>query len=97
MHSFQWRHNERDGVSDHRRLDCLLNCLFSRKWNKTSKLRVTGLCEGNLPVTGGFPSQMTSNAENVSIRWRYHVRCSIAVANISNITTNIADFLDAHE
>ena len=28
--------------------------------------RVTGLCAGNSPVTGEFPAQMTSNAENVS-------------------------------
>ena len=28
---------------------------------KASKLRVTGLCEGNSPVTGEFPSQMASN------------------------------------
>ena len=25
--ALQWRHNEREGVSNHRRLDCLLNCL----------------------------------------------------------------------
>ena len=31
---------------------------------KISKLRVTGLCEGNPPVNGGFPSQRASNAEN---------------------------------
>ena len=36
------------------------------------KLRVTGLCEGNSPVTGEFPAQKTSNAENVSIWWRHH-------------------------
>ena len=35
----QWRHNERDGVSNHRRLDCLLNRLFRRWSKKTSKLR----------------------------------------------------------
>ena len=40
---------------------------------KTSKLRVTGLCEGNLPVTGEFPAQKDSNAENVYIWWRHHV------------------------
>ena len=50
-----WRHNERDGVSNHRRLDCLLNRLYRRISNKTSKLCVTGFCEGNPPVTGGFP------------------------------------------
>ena len=38
---------------------------------KTSKLRVTGLCAGNSPVTGEFPAQMASNAENVSIWWRH--------------------------
>ena len=41
------RHNEHDGVSNHRRLDCLLNDLFRRRSKKTTKLRVTGLCEGN--------------------------------------------------
>ena len=35
--------------------------------------RVNGLCEGNSPVTGEFPAQRTSNAENVSIWWRHHV------------------------
>ena len=39
---------------------------------KTSKLRVTGLCAGNSPVTGVFPAQMASNAENVPIWWRHH-------------------------
>ena len=29
-------------------------------------------CEGNPPVTCGFPSKRASNAENVSIRWRHH-------------------------
>ena len=38
---------------------------------KTSKLRVTGLCVGNSPVTGEFPAQRTSTAENVSIWWRH--------------------------
>ena len=39
---------------------------------KTSKLRVTGLCEGNSPVTGEFPTQMASNAQKASIWWRHH-------------------------
>ena len=47
-------------------------CLFRRSSKKTSKLRVTGLCEGNSPVTGEFPAQMASDAENVSIWWRHH-------------------------
>ena len=34
---FQWRHNERDGVSNHRRLDALLNRLFRRLSKKKIK------------------------------------------------------------
>ena len=37
------------------------------------KLRVTGLCDENSPVTGEFPAQRASNAENASIWWRHHV------------------------
>ena len=33
---------------------------------------VTGLCEGNSPVTGELPPQKASNAEDVSIWWRHH-------------------------
>ena len=71
----QWCNNEHDGVSNHRRLDCLLNCLFRRRSKRTSKLRVTGLCKGNPPVTRGFPSQRASNAQNVFISWRRHEIC----------------------
>ena len=70
-HSFRWRHNGCDSVSNHQPHHCLLNRLFRRR-SKTSKLRVTGLCVGNSPGTGEFPAQMASNAENVSIWWRHH-------------------------
>ena len=69
----QWHHNERDGVSNHQRHDCLLKRLFRRNSKKTSKLRVTGLCAGKSLVTGELPAQRSSNAENVSIWWRHHV------------------------
>ena len=68
----RWRHNERDGVSNHQPHHCLLNCWFRRRSKKTSNLRVTGLCEGNSPVTGEFSAQKAGNAENVSIWWRHH-------------------------
>ena len=42
----QWRHYERDSVSNHQRLDCLFNLLFRRRSKKTPKLHVTGLYEG---------------------------------------------------
>ena len=51
----------------------LLKHLFRRGSKRTSKLRVTGLCAGNSPVTGDFPTQIASNAENVSIWWRRHI------------------------
>ena len=68
----QWRRNGRDGVSNHQPHDCLLNRLFRQISKKISKLRVTGLCVGNSPVTGEFLAQRASNAENVSILWRHH-------------------------
>ena len=60
---WQWRHN----------WHCVLNRLSRRRSKKTSKLRVTGLCNGNSPVTGEFLAQRASNAEYVSIWWRHHV------------------------
>ena len=70
--SLLWRHSGRECVSNYRRLDCILNRLFRRRWKETSKLCVTGLCEGNSPVTSEFPSQSSNKAENVSIWWRHH-------------------------
>ena len=64
----QW--SERDGFSNHQRLDCLLNSLVSCRSNKASKLRVTSLCEGN--------SLRASNAGNVSIWWRHHANCAVS-------------------
>ena len=69
-----WRHNEWDGVSNHH---CLLNRLFRCKSKKISKLRITGLCVENSPVTGEFPAQKASNAENVSI-WCHHGQAYMA-------------------
>ena len=48
--------------------------VYSGADKKKSKLRVTGLCVGNSPVTGEFPAQIASNVENVSFWWRHHVR-----------------------
>ena len=78
--ALQWRHNERDGISTHQPHDCLLNRLLGCIWNKTSKLRVTGLCEGNSPLTGEFPAQRASNSagdkplsEPMMVRLRTHI------------------------
>ena len=49
----QWHHNECDGISNHWHPDCLLNHLFRCRSKKTSKLHITGFCEGNPLVTSG--------------------------------------------
>ena len=81
----QWSDN---GVSNPWHLHCLFNCLFRHWSKKTSNLHVTGLCGGNPPVTGGFPSQRTSNMENVSIWWHHHalhtVSCSVSVLCVTS-------------
>ena len=43
-----------------------------RRSKKTSKLRVTGLYQGNSLGTGEFPAQRARTAENVFIWWRHH-------------------------
>ena len=85
INSLQGHHNERHGVSYHRRLDCLRSRLFRRTLKKIWKLRVTGLCEGNWSVTGDFPSQRASDAENVSIWWRHHVPSENLMATLATL------------
>ena len=79
----QWGHNGRDGFSNLQPHDCLLNRLFRRRSNKTSKLRVTGLCAGNSPgpvnsphkwpVTRKmFPFDDVIMAESVPMPWPHH-------------------------
>ena len=70
--TLQWRHNGRHSCSDHQPHDGLLNRLFRCRSKKLSKLRVTGLCTGNSPMTGEFPATRASNAENFPIWWRHH-------------------------
>ena len=81
----QWRHSGRDGVSNHQRSDCMRDRLLRRRSQKTSKLRVTGLCVRNSPVTGEFPAQRASNAENVSIWWRHHAVLQPKISRISEM------------
>ena len=69
--SLQWRHNGLDGISNLQLHDCLLNRLFKAQIKENIKAPRHWFCEGNSPVTGEFPTQRTSNAENVSI-WRRH-------------------------
>ena len=70
--TLRWCHNGCDDVSNHQPHHCLLNHLFRCRSKKASKLRVTGLCVGNSPGIGEFPTQMASNVEKVSISGRHH-------------------------
>ena len=93
FYSLHWCHNERDDVSNQQPHDCLLDRLFGRRSKKTAKLRVTGLCTGNSPVTGEFPAQMASSAENVSIWWRHHVEPCYLFTNIQGRFTGTGTIL----
>ena len=55
----QWHHNEHERISNQQSRDCLLKHLFRRISKKTSKLRVTGLCEGNSPVNSAHKGPVT--------------------------------------
>ena len=87
FNKLQWRHNELGDVSNHQPHDCLLSRLFRPRSKKSSKLRFTGLCEGNSPETGEIPAQRPSNAENVFIWWRHH---EIFANDIAMVTHNIS-------
>ena len=64
----QWRHNGRYGSSNHRRVDCLLNCLFRRRSQKHQS-------SASLSFVRGI--HQASNAESVFIWWRHHAESSL--------------------
>ena len=61
---------------------------------KTSKLHVTGHCEGNSPVTGGFPTQRASNVENISIWWHQNDSACVCVWRMLTDNTGRSIFMD---
>ena len=71
----QWRHNGCDSVSK-----SPASRLFTQPFIQTQiKENIKAPCHwplcGEFTGTGEFPAQMASNAENVSIWWRYHAVC----------------------
>ena len=70
--SLQWRHNEGEDVSNHRRLDCLTKLCSGadQRKNQNSLGVVRGIHRWPL----NSPPFRTSDTENVSIWWRLHVR-----------------------
>ena len=73
--TLQWRHNERDGVSNHQPHDCLCSRILKCRLKEASKLCVNGF----------VPAQMASNAENVSIWWRHHAFWDMQVPGLGSI------------
>ena len=71
--TLQWRHIMSMMTSQIISLAIVYSTVYSgANQRKSPKLRVTGLCAGNSPVTGEFPAQRASNAKNASIWWRHH-------------------------
>ena len=82
-----WRHNGRDGFSNHQSHDCLLNRLFRRRSKDTPTLCVTGLCAGNqftgvrwIPRTNGQKRGksfhlMTSSCRESQHLWLITANC----------------------
>ena len=54
---------------------------FRHSKKKKSKLRATGLCDEISPVSGDFPAQRASNAENVP-NWGRHLALQQHLGNI---------------
>ena len=85
VYQLRWRYNDRDGVSNHRRLDCLLNHLFRRRSKKTSKLRVS-----HWPLWGEFTGHRASKAENGSTWWRHHGNLYHGIKDVESIFTKMS-------
>ena len=66
-------------------LTVVYSTIYSGADKKKSKLHVTGLCARNSPVTGEFPAQRASYAENVSIWWRHHISTSLPLGLARNV------------
>ena len=65
--ALQWRHKERNEVSNHQQLDDLFKYYFNEaNIIENIKARVTGPLWGE--STGSFPSQRVSNTENFPCR-----------------------------
>ena len=76
--TLQWRHSEPDGVSNHKRLDCLLNRLFWCRSKKTSTLNKTiKICYGKCFIMSPFALCIPYIIHLLVHRRRvlYHVQC----------------------
>ena len=59
-------------LPNHRKLHCLMKSLFTLTTKKSSEVYIIGPLLDVPSVTGEFPSERASNAENVAISWCDH-------------------------
>ena len=80
MLTLHWYRNERDGVTNHQLHDCLLNRLFRHRSKETSKLCVTGLCEGihRWPVNSPHKGPVTRKCFHLMTSSWLSVTCSVS-------------------
>ena len=101
--SLQCRHNERDGVFNHRHLECLLNRLFRYRSKKPSKLCVTGaetpavvmaliLYNWLVPVFHRSGLSQMENENTISLWWRHQMETfSALLASVRRIYRSLVN------
>ena len=80
FYALQTRHNERDGVSNHHRIDCLLNCWFRRRNQSSMSLAfVRGIHRW---PPRGFPSQRAVTRKMFPWSELGRVKCWKYISNV---------------
>ena len=91
--------NEHNGVSNHWCLECFLIRLFMRRSKKTSKLRITGLYDGNPPVAGAFPlakGQKRVSLYFITLELFREIGSKIAIHSIEASANGLAHWARKH-
>ena len=83
--SLQWRHNERDGVSNHQPHDCWRNLLSMRRSKKTSELRCCCCCSAYAQIVRVAHSWVRSSCclDGFFIRFSTLIISSFRVTGLS--------------
>ena len=89
----QWRHNERDGVSNHQPHDYLLNRLFRRR----SKKYQSSASLAFVTLTGEFPAQRPVKRkmfplDDVTMIWAWYLTVRLCRYNDENTGSRFSDF-----
>ena len=83
-------------------LTIIYSTVYKRRSKKTSKLRVTGLCEGNPLVTGEFPAPRASDAgmfpfvDVILVNWVLYHGVRTRVSGWHDITASDLTLIQGH-